>query len=365
MKLWNNGIDIKIYGESHAPEIGLLLKGIPKNMLINLDHLQNHLNRRKSVNTEYSTKRFEPDIMQIESGIVDGVTDGSVIKISIKNTNVKSSDYKNLNSIPRPSHADYPAFVKFKGQLNMSGGGPFSGRLTAPLTVAGGIAAQILNQRFAVTLFSHITRIGIAGYNSLEYLDTLTEERVALIKNDSMPVLDESLKTGMLACISDAFKCGDSLGGVVESIAFNLPVGWGGALFDGIESKLAPLLFGIPAVKGVEFGSGFLLSGMRGSVANDQMVYKNDKVLCLTNNNGGITGGMTNGMPIVVRVAFKPTPSISIPQKSVNLVTHENVILEIKGRHDVCFVPRALVVVESALALALLDSALETDHFSD
>ncbi|MDR0696661.1 MAG: chorismate synthase [Christensenellaceae bacterium] len=363
MRLWNNGLALHIYGESHGPEIGLILEGIPKGCSINLDELQNFVNRRKSQNSNYSTKRAEPDSITVQSGITDGITSGS-IKISIKNTDVREVDYENLNSIPRPSHADYPAYIKYAGNLNMSGGGPFSGRLTAPIVIAGGIASQILKSYFNIPLFSHITSIGPVSSDNFEYSKLPFEELNAL-KYNNFPVLDDNKKLEMCEVINNASLKGDSIGGVIEGVAFNLPVGWGGPLFDGIESRLAALLFGIPAVKGVEFGAGFAISKMLGSKANDQFEFNNGKVVLLSNNNGGLTGGMTNGMPVIVRVAFKPTPSISIPQKSVNLKTKENVILQIKGRHDVCFVPRAVVVVESALAIALLDVALENGTFNN
>jgi len=323
-------LKIDIHGASHSEKIGLRLAGIKKGENIDIKELQSFADRRKASDAVYSTSRIEPDELVFVSGIENGRTTGGDIVIEIKNTNFKKNDYAELKNIPRPSHADYPAFIKYSGRLNMSGGGPFSGRMTLPLCAAGGIAKQILFNQ-GITTKALVAEIG--GINS--------------DKGD--------MTAPILSAVKNAGAEGDSLGGIIEATAVNVPVGLGGPLFEGLESRLSALLFGIPAVKGIEFGSGFGITRMKGSEANDAYFHNNGKISTKTNNNGGIVGGMTNGMPVTLRVAIKPTPSISKPQDSVDLKTNKNVRLEIKGRHDVCIVPRAVVCVEAALALALLD----------
>jgi len=318
-------LNLDIYGESHAPEIGMRLSGIPKGEKIDSQELQLFSDRRKATKDAHSTSRLEPDELIVKSGILSGKTTGGTIQIEIKNTSVRPHDYDNVKTVPRPGHADYPSFVRF-GKIP-SGGGKFSGRMTAPLVAAGGIAKQIL-EREGIRLDSRITEIGGVKEN--------WQEKIVQAKANL-----------------------DSVGGIIEATATNLPVGLGGIMFDSIESDLARLLFGIPAVKGVEFGAGFEITKMLGSEANDSYFMQNGKVQTKTNHNGGILGGLTNGQPAVVRVAIKPTPSIGKSQDTVDLATSKNTTLEIKGRHDACIVPRAVVVVEACLALTLLDVILD------
>jgi len=346
MILTKGGLGLQIYGESHGAEIGMKLLGVAKGEKIDLELLQSYVDRRKPNASVYSTSRLEPDELIIKSGIANGETTGSEINVEIKNIFARPNDYKEMKTIPRPGHADYPAFIKYDGKLNMSGGGKFSGRLTAPLVAAGGIAAQIL-ARHGITVHGYISEIG--GVKGVSYK---THE----IKKDYMPE-NNGLTNDMLNTIISAKNDGDSVGGIIECVAFGVPVGLGDAMFDSIESNLSNLLFGVPAVKGVEFGSGFDFAGMKGSEANDAYILAaGDKIKTKTNHNGGILGGMTNGAPICFRVVIKPTPSISKKQESVDLVSKENVTLEVGGRHDACIVPRAVVVIEACLALALLDS---------
>ncbi|MDR0855552.1 MAG: chorismate synthase, partial [Christensenellaceae bacterium] len=297
---------IGIAGASHAEKIELFARGFEKDAVIDLFALQNYANRRKAdASKAYSTSRVEPDLIEIKSGIDESgkIQDGE-IRIVVKNTNFKSGDYKNLITVPRPSHADYPAILRSKGEENLSGGGKFSGRMTLPLVIAGGIAVQILGAR-GITFVSKIVEIG----------------------GEYDPVLQEK-------AIIAAKEKGDSVGGIIEVTAYNCPVGLGGALFDGLESTAASLAFAVPAVKGVEFGKGFEIARLKGSAANDCYQIENGKVVTTSNNNGGIVGGMTNGMPVIMRAAIKPTPSISLEQDSVDLSTMQNTKLVIKGRHD-------------------------------
>lgn len=356
MLLTNDKLTLSIWGESHGEAIGMKLSGIPKGIRIDLDELQMFVDRRKSVNSVYSTTRGEDDKVIITAGIENGLTNGAMIEAKILNKTQKSSDYEYLKFTPRPSHADYPAYVKYQGKLNMSGGGKFSGRMTAPICIAGGIAEQILTTK-DIVIGAYVSEI--AGIKGLSYQQTeVKAEDVIVAKKATFPILRNSNANCMLEAIEKAKQEGDSVGGVVEAVAFNLPIGLGDSLFDGLESNISRLLFGIPAVKGVEFGLGFGIARTTGSKANDCYYFDNDQVKTYTNNNGGILGGMTNGMPLTCRVAFKPTPSISKVQDTVNLLTKENTQVVTKGRHDACIVPRAAVVVEACIALAILESTL-------
>lgn len=356
MLLTNGKLMLGVWGESHGEAIGMKLSGIDKGIKIDLNKLQAFVDRRKSVKSVYSTSRCEEDKIIITSGIENGVTTGECIEAKILNNTQRSSDYDALKYTPRPSHADYPAFVKYNGNYDMSGGGKFSGRLTAPICIAGGIAAQILEQKNIIVgaYIAEIANIKGVSYKERE----ISADDLQKAKQVSFPVIDNKNAQAMLDEIEKARKDGDSLGGIVEAVALNVPAGLGDALFDSIESNLAHLIFAIPAVKGLEFGAGFEIATLLGSKANDCYYFDSGKVKTYTNNNGGILGGITNGMPINVRIAFKPTPSISKIQNTVNLQTGENTQISIKGRHDACIVPRAAVVVEAALALAILDSIL-------
>ncbi|MDR3185214.1 MAG: chorismate synthase [Christensenellaceae bacterium] len=353
MILSNKGLNLKIFGESHSEYIGLKLSGIDSGIKIDFDKLQSYVNRRKSVKANYSTTRIESDKLIVKGGFDRDTTNGQCIEIVIKNENIRSHDYENLQAIPRPSHADYPYYVKTGGKACI-GGGKFSGRMTLPLVIGGGIAVQIL-ESYNISLYAHILEIG--GIKSFSFSkDNITIDSLSKIKDDAIPVLSCEAKESILDAIAKASSSANSLGGIVEVVAFGVPVGIGDALFDGFESCASAILFGIPAVKGVEFGAGFDISRMPGDKANDCYQILDGKIVTKTNNCGGIVGGMTNGMPIIVRAAFKPTPSIGMIQNSVDLKTMKEVTLKIEGRHDTCFLPRAVVAVEAAIALSILDT---------
>ena len=347
-EVYGENIQITIFGQSHAPAIGVTIEGLPAGEEINLDELKAFLARRAPGNNAWSTPRKEADEPEIQCGIANGKTCGAPLTAIIRNQNTRPGDYANLRTVPRPGHADYTAYVKYDGSADMSGGGHFSGRLTAPLCIAGGICKQIL-KREGIEIKARIQAIG-----GIEDPGDITKQEVLT----DFPVIHAEAGLKMQECIAKALSEGDSVGGIIECVVTGLPAGLGGPLFDGMEGRIASAVFGIPAVKGVEFGVGFATAGLRGSENNDAFCIKDGQVLTETNNSGGILGGITNGMPLIFRAAFKPTPSISRPQKSVDLTTGEETTLEIKGRHDPCIVPRAVPVVEAAAAIAVYDALL-------
>ena len=321
-----------IWGQSHAPAIGVTIEGLPPGFRPDIEKLHAFLARRAPGNSPFSTSRKEADAPEILSGLTpEGICCGAPLTAVIPNANARSSDYDSLRWIPRPGHADYPAFVKYGDARDVSGGGQFSGRLTAPMCVAGGLAIQLLEQEGA-SIHARILSIG-----------------------------GETEPEAISAVLQNAKDAGDSVGGVIECVCEGIPAGLGSPMFDGMENRLAKTVFAIPAVKGIEFGAGFAVASMRGSENNDPYYYDEDGVVRIrTNHAGGILGGITTGMPIVFRAAFKPTPSIGIEQDSVDLSTGENVKLKVQGRHDPCIVLRAVPVVEAAAACALYDALLET-----
>lgn len=348
MFLWKgNNISVGIYGQSHASEIGVEMTGFPKEE-IDFEELLAFLARRKASSGVFSTKRKESDIPHFTQGIKENTIVGDKVEAIIYNENVKSGDYSNIYAKPRPSHADYSAYKK-DGRLDFSGGGEFSGRMTAPYAIAGAIAKQILKRR-GIEVDAYVSAVGEIKGQSYK------DGEIEVVANDVFPSL--SKQEEMIEEIAKAKSKGDSVGGRVECVVRGLDAGYGGALFDGLESKIAYLVYAIPAVKGVEFGDGFDLSRMNGSVANDAWRFENGKVVSKTNRSGGINGGISNGMPITLSVAFRPTPSIAIEQETVDLQNGENVKMIIHGRHDACIVPRAVPVVESAVCLAILDSII-------
>lgn len=349
MKFNGDKITVEVYGTSHASEIGVNFSGFPK-FKIDETELKEFMARRSAKNAAYSTSRIEPDEPTFVSGVTDGEITGDVHAV-IYNLNVRSGDYNELYAKPRPSHADLAAYLK-DGRLDFSGGGEFSGRLTAPLCIAGGIAKQILGSR-GIKVCAYVSEIGgvkAKSYKTSHVTCAETEKIKGFPALSNVPAIE--------AKILEAKTSGDSVGGVVECIVEGFPAGIGNALFGGLESKISSAVFGIPAVKGVEFGDGFALAEMFGSEANDPIRVENGVFYTETNRSGGINGGISNGMPITLAVAFRPTPSIAKPQKSVNLETKENVGIAIKGRHDACIVPRAVPVVEAAVSIALLDELL-------
>jgi len=327
--IYGKNIKISIFGQSHSPAIGVSIDGLPAGFKIDFDELRLFLRRRMPGQGSHTTKRREPDEPEFLSGLAGGITCGAPLTAIIRNTDMRSSDYDNLRDIPRPSHADYTAYIKYGENRDFRGGGSFSGRLTAPLCIAGGICLQLL-KREKIYIAAHIVQIG----------NITDSER-------------------MFAAIEEARQAGDSLGGIIECAVTGVPAGIGEPMFDGMENRIAAIVFGIPAVKGIEFGNGFAAAGLRGSENNDAFIMQDGAVHTRTNNHGGILGGITSGMPVIFRAAFKPTPSIAIEQDSVSLSRRENVKLTVTGRHDPCIVPRAVPCVEAAAAIAIYDALLD------
>ena len=350
---------MSVFGQSHAPAIGVTVDGLPAGEAVDLEELQRFLQRRAPGRDATSTPRKEGDVPQILCGLVDGVTCGAPLAAVIENTNTRSKDYDELRDKPRPAHADFTAQVKYGGHQDVRGGGHFSGRLTAPLCIAGGIALQILARR-GIHIGAHIRSIANVEDRPFQPLGEPLEvlERV---KRAPFPVLEERAGEHMRAAILQAREVGDSVGGVVECAVIGLPVGAGEPMFGGAENRIASLCFGIPAMKGIEFGAGFDAARRRGSQNNDPFYYDaQGQVKTRTNHAGGILGGITNGMPLVFRAAFKPTPSIAQEQDTVNLETGQNATLSIHGRHDPCIVPRAAAAVEAAACVAVLELLAES-----
>jgi len=350
-------LKISIFGQSHSPAIGVNIDGLPAGIKIDIDELRAFLKRRAPGQNDISTARAEDDIPEILSGLVDGVTCGAPLAIIIRNEDPRSADYRELRDIPRPSHADFSAHVKYGGFQDVAGGGHFSGRLTAPLCSAGGICLQIL-RGLGINIGAHILRIGGAQDASFDPVAVSNADFEVILKHP-LPVLKREAGEAMRQEILKVKEKGDSVGGIVECAAIGLPIGLGDPIFDGIENRIAAIVFGIPGVKGLEFGSGFAVAGRRGSENNDSFYMDGEKVRTRTNNSGGILGGITNGMPVIIRAAFKPTPSIGVEQDSVSLSRSENAVLQVKGRHDPCIVIRALPCVEAAAAIALYDAYLD------
>lgn len=349
-------IKISIFGESHGEAIGCVIDGLPSGKKLDMQKIYAEMARRAPGRDKTSTPRLEKDMPHILSGVLDGVTTGAPLAMVIENTNTKSGDYSNLMTVPRPSHSDYPAYVKYNGNNDIRGGGHFSGRLTAPLVFAGAIAKQMLDDK-GITVGAHIAQIGDACDDMLDKVN-IDSSVLNEIISKSFPVINEEAGEKMREAVEKARLSQDSLGGIIECAAVGLPVGVGANMFSTVESKLSSILFGVPAVKGIQFGAGFDFAHMTGSEANDAYCIRNGAVTVKTNNNGGVLGGMTSGAPIVLSVAIKPTPSISQPQDSVNLRTMTEEKLVINGRHDPCIVPRAVPVIEAAVAIGLLDLML-------
>lgn len=346
MNYIGENLRLKIFGGSHEPELGMTLRGFPAGEAVDAEALASFLARRAPGRSPWSSARSEKDEPLFRSGLTGGMSDGLPITAVIANADARPGDYRPLSSIPRPGHADYAAYVK-TGSIAL-GGGAYSGRMTAALCLAGGVCLQYLERRGAAVL-ARISELG-----------GISDE--GELSRDSRPcafgTLSEARGEEMKAAIGAAKEEGDSLGGVVECAVFGLPAGLGGPLFEGLEGRLAALLFAIPAVKGAEFGAGFAAARLRGSENNDAFVLRNGRVETATNNCGGLLGGVTDGMPLVFRAAFKPTPSIAKTQRSVDLSTMTETELSVSGRHDPCVVPRALPCVEAAAAIALCDAMI-------
>lgn len=346
-------LKLSIFGQSHGPAIGMTLDGIPAGLPVDFEKLYAFMARRAPGQGSFATTRKEADQPEFLSGLVDGFTCGAPLAAIIHNTNTRSGDYSNLKDCPRPGHADYPAQIKYKGFHDVAGGGHFSGRLTAPLCIAGGLCKQWLEAK-GVQIGAHIS--SIAGISDAPF-DWVSPNLDAV--QNGFPVIDADAGKQMLAEIEKAKTDGDSVGGTIECVITGLPAGLGEPMFGGMEGKLAQILYGVPAVKGLEFGSGFAGSDLRGSQNNDPYTVADSKVKTLTNNAGGILGGITTGMPLIFKVAIKPTPSISGQQQSVSLERMEPQELSVQGRHDPCIVPRAVPVIEAAAAIAIFDTYLQ------
>ena len=352
-------LKISVFGQSHGPAIGVVVDGLPAGEAVDLTELQAFLDRRKPGKNPLSTARKEADAPTFLSGLENGMTCGAPLCAVIQNGDQHSGDYAGLTDTPRPGHADYTAAVKWGGRADMRGGGHFSGRLTAPLCIAGGIAKQILARR-GVFVGAHLKEV--AGIPDAPFPLRPSAELFQEVAAKAFPVLDDGAGERMRAAILAAREDLDSVGGIVECAATGLPAGLGDPMFDGVENRLAAALFGIPAVKGLEFGAGFDAARLRGSENNDPFVLDHGAVATESNRAGGILGGITTGMPLLLRAAFKPTPSIARPQRTVRLSTMEETDLEIRGRHDPCIAHRAVPVVEAVTAAVLLDLLLEGNH---
>lgn len=355
--IWGKNISLSIFGESHGKAIGVTISELPSGIELDLESIKVEMRRRAPGRDELSTTRQEQDEVEIISGYFNGRTTGTPLCAMIWNKDTKSKDYSLLKNTMRPGHADYTGNILYERFNDYRGGGHFSGRLTAPLVFAGAVAKQILKKK-DIIIGSHIKSIGDIKD---DYFDKVNINAAILeeLFNESFPVINKEKAEQMKACILKAKEEHDSVGGVIEAAILNVPEGIGSPFFDSVESTLAHLLFSIPAVKGVEFGEGFNISYMKGSEANDEMYIKDNKIKTYTNNNGGIIGGITSGMPVIFRTAFKPTPSIGKTQRTVDIEKMENTQINISGRHDPCIVQRAIPVVEAVAALAVLDLFLE------
>ena len=351
---------VSIFGQSHAPAIGVTIDGLPAGLPVDLDALAAFL-RRRAPGQSLTTPRKEPDEPEILCGIYNGKTCGAPLTAIIRNTNTRSGDYAEFARKPRPGHADFTASVKYGGAQDPTGGGHFSGRLTAPMCIAGGICAQLL-QTCDVRIAAHLQQVGAIA--DARFCPTGERHSVLDALQTGFPVIDPAAADAMRARIRAAAAAQDSVGGAVECIAQGVPAGWGDPMFDGLENRIARVIFAIPAVKGVEFGLGFAAASALGSAANDAFTVVDGAVRTRTNAHGGILGGISSGMPILFRVAFKPTPSIGKTQQTADLENMTNTKLEIQGRHDPCVAVRAVPVVEAATAIALADAMLaaKMDH---
>ena len=350
---YGESLKLSIFGQSHGSAIGMTLDGIPAGLKVDEARLQQFLNRRAPGQNDWSTPRKEEDTPEFLSGLLEGYTCGAPIAAMIRNTNTRSGDYANLKNAPRPGHADFTAQAKYGGYQDAAGGGHFSGRLTAPLCIAGGLCKQWLEE-LGIEIGAHLK--AVAGVSDRSF-DPLTPELSAV--SADFPVLDPEAGEKMRQAIAEARKDGDSVGGVIECAITGLPVGLGEPMFGGMESRIAQIVYGIPAVKGLEFGAGFACAAMRGSENNDDFTVTEGKVTTVTNHAGGILGGITSGMPLIFRAAIKPTPSIAQQQQTVSQGCRQPLV--IKGRHDPCIAPRAVPVVEAAAAIAVFDAILSQD----
>ena len=350
---YGDKIKISVFGESHGNGIGVVIDGLPAGEKIDMDKVLVQMSRRAPGNDKTATPRKEKDLPKILSGMLGDTLTGAPLCAVIENTNTRSADYNNLLAVPRPGHSDYTAFVKYKASNDIRGGGHFSGRITAPIVFAGAVIRQLLEKK-GIKIAAHISSIGgveDTPFNPLKLDDELDQK----LNNARFAVIDDSVEQKMRDVVEDARMNLDSVGGTIECIVDGIDAGFGDPMFDGVEGVIAKAVFGVPAVKGIEFGKGFELANMRGSQSNDPFRYKDGKVVTETNNCGGILGGITDGMPILFKAVVKPTSSIAQKQKSVDLQKKENANLEVHGRHDPCIVPRAVPVIEAVTAIAIIN----------
>lgn len=350
---FGKNVKVSVFGESHSGGIGAVVSGIPAGIEIDMDRVAAFMALRAPGKNKLSTARKEADLPEVLSGILNGVTTGSPICAVIRNTDTRSGDYKNIMDVPRPGHSDFAAYMRYGGKNDVRGGGHFSGRLTAPLCFAGAICLQILESK-GIYVGAHIQSVGEVEDMRFDDIHPTVEGLTGPMWK-SFPVIDDEAGAKMQEVILAASEDQDSVGGVIECVIAGVEPGFGAHMADGVENRMAAAIFGISAVKGIEFGSGFAGSRMRGSQNNDPFCIEDGKVRTVTNNHGGILGGITSGMPIRFAVALKPTPSISKPQQSVSLSRMEPETLVIKGRHDPCIVHRAVPVVAAVAAMTMLD----------
>ncbi|MBR5501661.1 MAG: chorismate synthase [Oscillospiraceae bacterium] len=346
-------LNISVFGSSHGEAVGTTVTGLPAGIVVDMQQLQAFMDRRAPGRSALSTARREADVPIFETGLTEGVTNGQPLTVTIANTNARRTDYDALRGIPRPGHADYTAWVKYGANCDMAGGGQFSGRMTAPVCAVGGILLQLLAEK-GIAVSAHILQIADVRDSAFHPLQPETE-----VNRKAFPVLCSEAGEQMQQAVLAAKQRGDSVGGIIECAVTGLPAGVGGALFEGMESRIAAALFAVPAVKGVEFGAGFAAAAMCGSEHNDAFIVENGCVKTSSNHAGGILGGITNGMPLIFRCAVKPTPSIALPQQSVQLQNLQPCTVSVGGRHDACIVPRAVPVVEAVAAIAVCDAMAE------
>ena len=346
-------IKISVFGESHGGGIGVVIDGLPAGEAIDFDAVLAQMARRAPGRDKTATPRKESDTPRVLSGMLGNVLTGAPLCAVIENTNTRSQDYGDLLAKPRPGHSDYTAYIKYHGANDIRGGGHFSGRITAPLVFAGAVCRQLLERR-GIQIAAHIQSVGSIHDKPFDPV-AVPSALIKRLSASSFALIDESAEEAVRAEIEAARLAQDSVGGTIECAVTGLPAGVGEPMFDGLEGAIAKAVFGVPAVKGIEFGAGFALAAMRGSRANDAFCYQNGHVVTETNHCGGILGGIANGMPLIFRCAVKPTPSIAQPQKTVDLQTGENTVLTIHGRHDPCIVPRAVPVIEAVTALAIIN----------
>lgn len=354
--MWGNNIKVSIFGESHGAAIGITIDGLPSGFEIDMDEVLREMARRAPGKSKLSTARKEADKPEILSGFFEGKTTGTPLCAIIRNGDQHSKDYGKLKDLMRPGHGDYPGFVKYNGFNDYRGGGHFSGRITAPLVFAGAVFKQILASK-GIIIGAHIKNIGSVEDKSFSEIE-LTKELFDELKTYELPLILKDKEEAIRNEVAEARADLDSVGGSIECSVIGIDAGFGDPFFDSMESRIAHMMFSVPAVKGIEFGKGFDMCTMKGSECNDQYYYDGDKVKTYTNNNGGITGGITNGMPILFKVGIKPTPSIAKKQKTVDVKEGKDAELEIVGRHDPCIVQRAVPVIEAAAAIAVADAVL-------